>query len=174
MNPPPVIIPPFQIPVQPDVTTDIPAFSAPSRPESDRSGDLAANLASLQAEHGQCAASLESSQREAASLRQGVHQLEQEMALLKQEHQRAMRTQDAQHQNAYTLLREKMNEQLMGEKKGRKMAEEERDQASERLRSLKEECTLETSSLKYQLSSQLMAQEQSKEVCVYVCVLVWV
>ena len=59
-----------------------------------------------------------------ASLRKGRLQLEQEVATLRQEHQRALREQDAQHQNAYTLLRDKMNEQLVGERRGRKNAEE--------------------------------------------------
>ena len=90
-------------------------------------------------------------------------------ATLRQEHQRVLREQDAQHQNAYTLLRDKMNEQLVGERRGRKNAEE----WGERVRSVRETLELEVNSLKYQLSSQLMTLEQSKEVrrllCVCVC-----
>ena len=90
--------------------------------------------------------------------------MEQEVAVLRQDHQRALREQDAQYQNAYTLLRDKMdkmNEQLVGERRGRRMAEEE---WMERVHSKKEASEHEMNSLKYQLSSQLMALEQSKEV----------
>ncbi|KAL5508914.1 hypothetical protein EMCRGX_G004177 [Ephydatia muelleri] len=111
---------------------------------------------------GVAVSSLEGSQKELASLRKGRQQLEQEVATLRQEHQRALREQDAQHQNAYTLLRDKMNEQLVGERRGRKNAKEE---WGERVRSVRETLELEVNSLKYQLSSQLMTLEQSKEMC---------
>ena len=163
----------LQLPVQCDIITDTPTQTTRSEPDGDETGDLdqcRAQLATLQAEHGQCVSSLEGSQKELASLRKGRQQLEQEVATLRQEHQRALREQDAQHQNAYTLLRDKMNEQLVGERRGRKNAEEE---WGERVRSVRETLELEVNSLKYQLSSQLMTLEQSKEVrrrlCVCVC-----
>ena len=82
----------------------------------------------------------------------------------------------AQHQNAFTLLRDKMNEQLVGERRGKKNAEEE---WGERVRSVRETLELEVNSLQYKLSSQLMTLELSKEVSrlvcvsVFVCVSVW-
>ncbi|KAL5508930.1 hypothetical protein EMCRGX_G004196 [Ephydatia muelleri] len=153
------------LPVQCDIVTDKLTQTTRSEPDGDETGDLdqcRAQLATLQTEHGQCVSSLEGSQKELASLRKGRQQLEQEVATLRQEHQRALREQDAQHQNAYTLLRDKMNEQLVGERRGRKNAEEE---WVERVRSVRETLELEVNSLKYQLSSQLMTLEQSKEMC---------
>ena len=121
----------LQLPVQCDITIDTPTQTTRSEPDGNETGDLdqcLAQLATLQAEHGQCVSSLEGSQKELDTLRKGRQQLEQEVAVLRQDHQRALREQDAQYQNAYTLLRDKMdkmNEQLVGERRGRRMAEEE-------------------------------------------------
>lgn len=163
--------PPPQVPLQSDIIIDTPAQAVPN---VDGSGDL--EVAQLRQQMEQEAILLREVHQRAMKEQDAQHQRavreqdgQHQRAMREQDaqHQRAMREQDAQHQNAYAVLREKMNEQLGAERRGRKVAEEERDGLVERFHSLKDASESEVSSLKYQLSSQLVALEQSKEVCVY-------
>ena len=154
------------MPVQSDIIIDTPAHATPN---VDRSGDLEVDgsgdlvVAQLRQQMEQEAILLREEHQRAMKEQDAQHQ--RAMREQDTQHQRALREQDAQHQNAYAVLREKMNEQLGAERRGRKVAEEERDGLVERFHSLKDASESEVSSLKYQLSSQLVALEQSKEVC---------